>query len=766
MKKKLHILPALILVLCLLSGSVFAALEHNVSRAYLSLSDGTRLYSGTQLISSENTLHGAQEHYLRYSVERDVRPIVAYGSEIYGTSTMQQIAKKLSEDGLRMVAGINASFFDFDTGIPYGLVVTDGVVRTASTDMPSVGFYTDGSTVIGNPELELTMRTSDGSSTQIFYNKRLTTKNGIGLYSRDYDSKTKNTISAYNLLLEPVRRDNGLPLNGTLELEVAGYQENTASCSIPDGYYVLSIAEDSIYPSALEHMKQLRKGDRVSIVTSCAPEWENVLYACSGNELLVEDGVACEEFTLDSEKKNAARTAIGLTQDGTLVLYTVDGGETSYGMNLSELADRMVEEGCVIALNLDGGGSTTLGATYPGYSSGATVNEPEDGALRACANFIFLVRETEPAENASSIFLYPYGTQAVLPGAKLSLNVRGVDRHYFAAEISDDVVYDAIGGSVSANGVLTVDPDASGSVTVYASAGNLETHVKLPALDEITQIRLTKTDGGAPFAEVTVGGGSSVKLTAQAFYYGASVAAQNTSFRWSVSGNIGTIDQNGVFTAAETNEKIHGTITVSYGDVKTEANVTVAPSDPFADMKTHWAKDYVNELYFDGILTGSTGKDGKLYYRPNDSMTRQEFVVALMRFLDVDVAQYGAVELPFEDRVKISKWAQNALKAAYKQGYVGGSSSGGKLYANPTDTISRQEAMVILARSQKLSSESTAALEKFSDASRIASWAKSALAAMVERGVISGSGGKLKPTGDVTRAEVAKMLSVMRSTAR
>lgn len=766
MKKKLHILPALILVLCLLSGSVFAALEHNVSRAYLSLSDGTRLYSGTQLISSENTLHGAQEHYLRYSVERDVRPIVAYGSEIYGTSTMQQIAKKLSEDGLSMVAGINASFFDFDTGIPYGLVVTDGIVRTASTDMPSVGFYADGSAVIGNPELELTMRTSDGSSTQIFYNKRLTTKNGIGLYSRDYDSKTKNTISAYNLLLEPVRRDTGLPLNGTLELEVAGYQENTASCSIPDGYYVLSIAEDSIYPSALEHMKQLRKGDRVSIVTSCTHEWENVLYACSGNELLVEDGVACEEFTLDSEKKNAARTAIGLTQDGTLVLYTVDGGESSYGMNLSELADRMVEEGCVIALNLDGGGSTTLGATYPGYSSGATVNEPEDGALRACANFIFLVRETEPAENASSIFLYPYGTQAVLPGAKLSMSVRGVDRHYFAAEISDDVVYDAIGGSVSANGVLTVNPDASGSVTVYASTGNLETHVKLPVLDEITQIRLTKTDGGASFAEATVGGGSSVKLTAQAFYYGASVAAQNSSFRWSVSGNIGTIDQNGVFTAAETNEKIHGTITVSYGDVKTEANVTVAPSDPFADMKTHWAKDYVNELYFDGILTGSTGKDGKLYYRPNDSMTRQEFVVALMRFLDVDVAQYGAVELPFEDRAKISKWAQNALKAAYKLGYVGGSSSGGKLYANPTDTISRQEAMVILARSQKLSSESTAALEKFSDASRIASWAKSALAAMVERGVISGSGGKLKPTGDVTRAEVAKMLSVMRSTAR
>ena len=43
----------------------------------------------------------------------------------------------------------------------------------------------------------------------------------------------------------------------------------------------------------------------------------------------------------------------------------------------------MAELGCVTALNLDGGGSTSLGAIYPGYASGTTVNQPEDGALRA-----------------------------------------------------------------------------------------------------------------------------------------------------------------------------------------------------------------------------------------------------------------------------------------------------------------------------------------------------------------------------------------------
>ena len=763
MKKRiLHILPALALAVCLLTGSVLAALDRNVFSDYIDLSDSTRLYTGTQLISSGKVLKGAQEHYVRFEGERDVHPVVAYGSEIYGASTINQIAKKLADDGLSIVAGINASFFDTDTGIPYGFVVTDGILRTASTDMPSIGFYEDGSAVIGDPGLELKLRTPDGSSTPIFYNKRLTTKNGIGLYSRDYDSRTKNTVSAYNILLEPVGRDEGLTLSGSLELEVTGVKADTASCTIPEGCYVLAIAEDSIYASALANMKALERGDRVTIETSCEHAWERVRYACSGSELLVEDGIPCEEFTLDSEKKSASRTAAGIAKDGSLILYTVDCGKNSAGMNLVELADRMAELGCVTALNLDGGGSTSLGATYPGYASGATVNQPEDGALRACANFIFLVRDTEKAGEADALCIYPYGVQGVLPGAKVSMSVKAIDSNYMAAELPGDVSYDADGGTITSKGVLTVDEDAGGFVTVSAASGDLSAKVKLPVLDTITEITVKKADGNAPLSELTAAGGSTVDLTAIAGYYGRSIAAEDTSFRWSVSGGIGSIDGSGVFKAVDTEQKLQGKITVSYGDVTAEVEVAVVPANPFADMKTHWSKDYVNELYYEGILTGSTGSDGKLYYRPNDSMTRQEFVVALMRYLDVDITLYEKADLPYADASSIAKWAQNAMKAAYVLGYMSGSSSGGKLYAKPASTISRQEAMVILARSEKLKSEGSSALDKFTDASKVAAWAKPELAAMVERGIISGSKGKLNPTGNVTRGEIAKMLCVMR----
>ena len=60
MKRILHILPALLLAVCLLAGSVFAALDQSVFSESIDLADTTRLYSGTQLISTTKGLSGAQ----------------------------------------------------------------------------------------------------------------------------------------------------------------------------------------------------------------------------------------------------------------------------------------------------------------------------------------------------------------------------------------------------------------------------------------------------------------------------------------------------------------------------------------------------------------------------------------------------------------------------------------------------------------------------------------------------------------------------------
>ena len=80
----------------------------------------------------------------------------------------------------------------------------------------------------------------------------------------------------------------------------------------------------------------------------------------AGSVVLVQDG---RNRMADNPNDPAhPRTALGATADGTLLVVLADGRQPgrSEGLTLQELAEVMVEEGAVLALNLDGGGSTTL----------------------------------------------------------------------------------------------------------------------------------------------------------------------------------------------------------------------------------------------------------------------------------------------------------------------------------------------------------------------------------------------------------------------
>lgn len=88
--------------------------------------------------------------------------------------------------------------------------------------------------------------------------------------------------------------------------------------------------------------------------------------AVCGSDQIVTDG---KETTDDREFSTTPhpRTAIGLTGDNRLILVTVDGRQAGYaeGMKLAELAELLIDLGCVQGLNLDGGGSTTMAIADP-----------------------------------------------------------------------------------------------------------------------------------------------------------------------------------------------------------------------------------------------------------------------------------------------------------------------------------------------------------------------------------------------------------------
>ena len=84
------------------------------------------------------------------------------------------------------------------------------------------------------------------------------------------------------------------------------------------------------------------------------------------------------------------RTAAGVTRDGrTLLLVVVDGRQPgwSIGATLPELAGLLIEAGAWTALNLDGGGSTTMWRREPG-GAGRVLNRPSDRRVRPVANHL------------------------------------------------------------------------------------------------------------------------------------------------------------------------------------------------------------------------------------------------------------------------------------------------------------------------------------------------------------------------------------------
>jgi hypothetical protein len=124
----------------------------------------------------------------------------------------------------------------------------------------------------------------------------------------------------------------------------------------------------------------LKKGERARVTWSMR---HNPEVAISGNKVLLLHGVR----RVIDDRELHPRTAIGIDQDtGQILMLVVDGRQTfSRGYTMVELANLMTALGAEDALNLDGGGSSTMLALDPLGTIGVR-NSPSDGFERSVAN--------------------------------------------------------------------------------------------------------------------------------------------------------------------------------------------------------------------------------------------------------------------------------------------------------------------------------------------------------------------------------------------
>ena len=190
---------------------------------------------------------------------------------------------------------------------------------------------------------------------------------------------------------------------------------------------------------------------------------------------------------------------------------------------------------------------------------------------------------------------------------------------------------------------------------------------------------------------------------------------------------------------------------------------TVEPDEPgttpdvptekgFVDLDNHaWATDAINYLADEGIIKGTS----ETTFSPASNITRADYAILLVR----------AFELESEDAenfadVNESDYFAEELAVARNTGIVGG--IGDNKYA-PRDTITRQDMMVILYRALvkmgiELKPIEGVDVTTYTDYSDVADYAKEAVKALVEAGLVNGKGESLAGSDFTTRAEVAVLL--------
>ena len=331
--------------------------------------------------------------------------------KLAGNEKVSAMAERKSEPGKRYFAGINADFFNTSgttgrgvsiVGTPVGATVVDGEIYRARNNAALYkNFIVDkeGDVYVNPFVFGGTLTTPSGATATLggvnTYSSECNNK--IVIYTDRYYGSTDQTNSGTELvarLAEGEKFESAHPYKMVVESDTS----TAGDMTIPAGKYVIRGRG-----SAATVVNTLQVGDTVTI----SPTWKfgdlsvDPQQVISGNPKILADGVV-----LDSEGERAdasqlhPRSGVGFSDNGNKVYFCVVDGRSliSDGVRTSVLADIMRYAGCTDAMNVDGGGSSTL------YTSALGIrNKPSDGTERADGNGFFVVSSAPDDDEIASL---------------------------------------------------------------------------------------------------------------------------------------------------------------------------------------------------------------------------------------------------------------------------------------------------------------------------------------------------------------------------
>jgi len=490
---------------------------------------------------------------------------------LQGLKKTSAMAAAADAERHRVVAAINGDFFD-PNGVPINVQIRRGELWRAPSQHSAFAIGAGGAPLIELFTAFYRLRTADSQWVDLSgFNRARQADEGI-LYTHRFGPATGANAFGSEALLQLL---SPLIVNDTLKAVVRERRVNAGNSSLSPSMVVVS-AHGAKQTWLNE---KINVGDTLMLVCGLRPDVGRIVEAVGGLPRIVRDGKVSVETEREGGKNFAQvrhpRTAVGFSADSSKIfLATVDGRQSeSAGMTLFELADLMISLGCAQALNLDGGGSTTM------VVRGEVANKPSDAAgEKPVANALLLISKV-PTGAASRLNIEP--RFAICPiGESMDFSVAATDSFFNPIVLNDDQFVWRLSNKkafakVDGKGKFVALSRPLNSRAVEDSVFVIVTRHGTSARDSAKVIITTWREIKIEPDSLSLPVGSARALQATLVdSRGRLYKKPPARLGWQVEGKIGTISATGIFSATTMGQ---GFVQVNFDNVKKKIPVFVIP---------------------------------------------------------------------------------------------------------------------------------------------------------------------------------------------
>ncbi len=462
------------------------------------------------------------------------------------------------------IAMVNGDFYNTKAeGAPIGTTVIDGELASSQSflnDVYCLGITSDRTAAIEQFSFSGSVTAQNGEKRNLSgLNKTFYWEETTGLHSHI------GRLHLYNDLWGGTKRGMDSYVGVPAEIMVKDNQvtavafEGGFDSAVPEGCYIIH------GDGGADFLKEnFEVGDMIQINYQYKPEqdWQMVI---GGHALLVDNGQMVS-YTKDLSALGGvrARTAAGISKDGKTVYIVAVEGRTSSskGITLGNLSLLMTKLGAWKAVNLDGGGSTTLVSRPLGETERTRIINPEkNGSERSVVEGLG-VFSTAPQGLIKGIFVN--GSDTLLIGETVEYSLKAYDQYYnpvtdtSVIELTEDTGLGKIDGHK-----FTALQAGTGNIIAVNGSSKATKSITVIGKDGLSALELS-------IDQKEYADGSTHQLSAKATLKDGTKKDVNASaLQWSVEGFDGTIDAAGKLTIGQLGDTKEGYVKASYDGMET-----------------------------------------------------------------------------------------------------------------------------------------------------------------------------------------------------